>query len=350
MNYLQQAILLFSNSGTDVELINAKLSLAKTYHEMGKTEQAIQLTNEIQQQAMQLKNLSLTATVSEFSASLSESIGDFKAALHAYKQFNQSRQALLQRQSNVNLAKALAEVDMASKELKIANLTKEQQIKATEAKAFKKLAIAVSLVIILFGSMYAIRSIYNQKQALANTLETLTNTQSHLIEVEKMASLTALVSGMAHQLNTLIGTIVTASSFIQDNLQSLEQKFNDKKLSPSDFNLFIQQSNTAKDLVISNINRLAKMVEEFKALNVSIALDKPMSKIKLRSFIVKRMDTLQGYLSKDIRFEYSGAELTITSYPSIIGDVLKTLVINAYEHGFKDTEDAIINIDIKEQN
>lgn len=352
VNYLQQAILLFSNSGTDVELINAKLSLAKTYHEMGKTEQAIQLTNEIQQQAMQLKNLSLTATVSEFSASLSESIGDFKAALHAYKQFNQSRQALLQRQSNVNLAKALAEVDMASKELKIANLTKEQQIKATEAKAFKKLAlaIAVSLVIILFGSMYAIRSIYNQKQALANTLETLTNTQSHLIEVEKMASLTALVSGMAHQLNTPIGTIVTASSFIQDNLQSLEQKFNDKKLSPSDFNLFIQQSNTAKDLVISNINRLAKMVEEFKALNVSIALDKPMSKIKLRSFIVERMDTLQGYLSKDIRFEYSGAELTITSYPSIIGDVLKTLVINAYEHGFKDTEDAIINIDIKEQN
>ena len=259
---------------------------------------------------------------------------------------------MLQRQSNVNLAKALAEVDMASKELKIANLTKEQQVKATQAKAFKELAlaIAVSLMIILFGSMYAIRSIYNQKQALANTLETLTNTQSHLIEVEKMASLTALVSGMAHQLNTPIGTIVTASSFIQDNLQSLEQKFNDKKLSPSDFNLFIQQSNTAKDLVISNINRLAKMVEEFKALNASIALDKPMSKIKLRSFIVERMDTLQGYLSKDIRFEYSGAELTITSYPSIIGDVLKTLVINAYEHGFKDTEDAIINIDIKEQN
>jgi len=78
VNYLQQAILLFSNSGTDVELINAKLSLAKTYHEMGKTEQAIQLTNEIQQQAMQLKNLSLTATVSEFSSSLSESIGNFK--------------------------------------------------------------------------------------------------------------------------------------------------------------------------------------------------------------------------------------------------------------------------------
>lgn len=352
VHYLQQAISLLTSSGTPIELINAKLSLAKTYHEMGQTTQALQLTNEIQQQATQLKNLSLTATVSEFSASLSESLGNFKAALVAYKQFNQSRQALLLRQSNVNLAKALAEVDMASKELQIANLTKEQQVKATQAKAFKELAlaIAISLMIILFGSMYAIRSIYNQKQALANTLEALTNTQSHLIEVEKMASLTALVSGMAHQLNTPIGTIVTASSFIQDNLQSLEQKFNDKKLSPSDFNLFIQQSNTAKDLVISNINRLAKMVEEFKALNVSIALDKPMSKIKLRSFIVERMDTLQGYLSKDIRFEYSGAELSITSYPSIIGDVLKTLVINAYEHGFKDTENAIINIDIKEQN
>ena len=352
VNYLQQAIVLLSNSGTPIELINAKLSLAKTYHVMGKTAQAIQLTNEIKQQAIQLKNLNLTATINEFSASLAESIEDFKTALSAYKQFNQSRQALLLRQSNVNLAKAIAEVDMASKELKIANLTKEQQIKATEAKAFKELstAVAISLVILLFGSMYAIRSIHNQKQELADTLETLTNTQSHLIEVEKMASLTALVSGMAHQLNTPIGTIVTASSFIKDNLQLLEQKFNDKTLSPSDFNIFIQQSNTAKDLVISNINRLAKMVEEFKALNVSIALDKPMSKVELRSFIVERMNTLQGYLSKDIRFEYSGAELSITSYPSIIGDVLKTLVINAYEHGFNNTKNATIKIDIEQQN
>jgi len=253
---------------------------------------------------------------------------------------------------NEKLEKQKTDVDMAKKELKIANLTKEHQIKANEWKAFNVLstAVSISLVVLLFGSMYAIRSIHNQKQELANTLETLTNTQSHLIEVEKMASLTALVSGMAHQLNTPIGTIVTASSFIKDNLQLLEQKFNDKTLSPSDFNIFIQQSNTAKDLVISNINRLAKMVEEFKALNVSIALDKPMSKVELRSFIVERMNTLQGYLSKDIRFEYSGAELSITSYPSIIGDVLKTLVINAYEHGFNNTKNATIKIDIEQQN
>jgi len=88
VNYLQQAIVLLSNSGTPIELINAKLSLAKTYHVMGKTEQAIQLTNEIKQKAIQLKNLNLTATINEFSASLAESIEDFKTALSAYKQVN----------------------------------------------------------------------------------------------------------------------------------------------------------------------------------------------------------------------------------------------------------------------
>ena len=352
VNYIQQAILLFTNSGTPVELINAKLSLAKTYHQMGETEKAKLLTQEIQQQAKQLKNLSLTATVSEFSASLSESTGDFETALIAYKQYNQSKQALLLRQSNVNLAKAIAEVDIAGKELKIANLTKEQQIKATEAKAFKELSltITISLVVLLLGAMYAIRSVHNQKKELANTLEVLTNTQSHLIEVEKMASLTALVSGMAHQLNTPIGTIVTASSFIQDNLQLLEQKFHNKTLSPSDFNVFIQQSNTAKDLVISNINRLATMIEEFKALNVSIALDKPMSKIELSSFLTERMSTLQSYLSKEITCEFSGAELSITTYPSILGDIFKTLAINAYEHGFNNTDNALISIDIQQRD
>ena len=136
------------------------------------------------------------------------------------------------------------------------------------------------------GSFIAINSIDKQKQELAKALELLKDTQDHLIEIEKIASLTALVSGMAHQLNTPIGTIVTASSLIDDYMEGLEEKFKARELSSKHFHKFITDTNSAKELVISSINRLAGIVEEFKALNVSIHLDKPMSKYSYQALLV----------------------------------------------------------------
>jgi len=352
INLLQKAIELRVISGTPVESVAAKLSLAKTYHEMGDDIAAVRLVKIVEQEALPLNNLTLNATIAKFSASLYESTGELKNALSAYKKYNQTKQALLQRQSNVNLAKALAESEMASKELKIYELTKEKQLKETQAKAFKELstAIAIFLLIILFGSMYAIINIHRQKQRLADTLTELENTQAHLIEVEKMASLTSLVSGMAHQLNTPIGTVVTASSLIEDNLITVEQQFNDKTLNQSNFAHFVQDTKQAKDLVISNINRLAKMVDEFKALNVSIALDKPMVEVALLEFFKERVATLNTHLGKQVNYEICGENITITTYPVVLSDVLKTLIINSYEHGFKHQNCGHIKITVSKLN
>ena len=249
----------------------------------------------------------------------------------------------------MNLAKALAEADVAAKEVRISNLTRAEQIKATKANAFKDLTIVVSicLVVILFGSLIAINSIDKQKQKLTKALEQLKDTQDHLIEIEKIASITALVSGMAHQLNTPIGTIVTASSLIDDYMEGLEEKFKARELSSKHFHKFITDTNSAKELVISSINRLAGIVEEFKALNVSIHLDKPMSKIQLPSFISHRLYPLSKHLGKQIEFKIHGDEGVITSYPTILSDVLKTLIINSCEHGFVNTDKGVVEVTVK---
>lgn len=349
-NVLLNAVNLIKEHDVSSEYMSAILALTATYEAQGKIEHAISLITSIDLDSDKYTHFETQLEVAKFTASLYEKQGNYQNALIAYKQYNDIQTVALKRQASVNLTKALAEADLAAKEVRISELTKTEQIKATKAKAFQDLTIAISmcLFLIIIGSFIAIRSINRQKHKLAATLKRLHDTQSHLIEIEKIASLTSLVSGMAHQLNTPIGTIVTASSLIDKYLTGLSDKFENRNLTSKHFHEFINDTSSAKELVISSVNRLASIVEEFKSLNVSINLDKPMSNIVLLEYMHDRLEPLSIYLGKHIYYEVSGDDVTIMSYPSILGDVLKTLVINSCEHGFIDRDEGKVDIVIKQ--
>lgn len=345
---LNQAIQLLSDTKANEEFVEAHLNLAKTYKEQNRIDLASEIIDSIDLSSFQFVDLSTKLNFSEFKYQLYELQNSPQQALQALKEFNIIKTSMLTKQANVNLAKALAETDLATKQARISELTKAEQLKAAKAKAFKDLTIAVSicLVIILFGSFIAISSVDKQKQKLSATIARLRATQQQLIEAEKIASLTSLVSGMAHQLNTPIGTIVTASSLIDDYLECIAFKFKERTLNSKNFHEFIENTTDAKNLVINNINRLAGIVEEFKALNVSFELDKPATEIRLTHFLQDKMSPLDTYLGKHIEFKVSGDDITIISYPTILVDVLKTLVINSYEHGFINQENGVVCIDV----
>ncbi|WOC28696.1 tetratricopeptide repeat protein [Pseudoalteromonas sp. N1230-9] len=345
-----QALKLINEKDIDSEYMNAILCLATTYDAQNNVKKAIEILTSVGLKNNKYVDFTTQLDIAKFSSHLYEKQGNFESALSAFKQYNEIKTAVLTRQASVNIAKALAEADLAAKEIRIAELTKAEQIKATKAKAFKELTIAISicLVVILFGSFAAIHSIDNKNKKLANALKQLHDTQKHLIEIEKIASLTALVSGMAHQLNTPIGTIVTASSLIDEYLLSISEKFKAQQLTSKCFHQFITNTASAKELVISNINRLASIVEEFKALNVSIALDKPPVEISLPDYLKQQLSFLDNYLGKQISYSVTGSKVSIVSHPSIITDVLKTLVINSYEHGFKNQDNGSVNMHLVE--
>ncbi|UJX27777.1 tetratricopeptide repeat protein (plasmid) [Pseudoalteromonas sp. CF6-2] len=347
---LIQAIELINREKIDNEYMDAILCLAATYNAQNNTEKAIELLTSVSSKNYKYVDFKTELDITKFSSQLYEKQGNLENALSSYKQYNEINTAVLTRQASVNIAKALAEADLAAKEVRISELTKAEQIKATKAKAFKELTIAISicLIVILFGSFAAIHSIDNKNKKLANALKQLHDTQKHLIEIEKIASLTALVSGMAHQLNTPIGTIVTASSLIDEYLLSISEKFKAQQLTSKCFHQFINNTASAKELVISNINRLASIVEEFKALNVSIALDKPPVEISLPDYLKQQLSFLDNYLGKQISYTVTGSKVSIVSHPSIITDVLKTLVINSYEHGFKNQDNGSVNMHLVE--
>lgn len=350
--HYEKALSIFQQQGLPEKISQAHFFIAQIYADMGDLNKANTTLALVIASINKQSNLLFVSRVYKFQSSFLESQSLYKQSINAYKKHTNAHTQLVKQQSDVNLAKALAEADSSSKEVEITELTRTKQLKETKAKAFQELSIAItiSLLVILFGSFFAVHNIHKREQRLAKTLDELHKTQSQLLEAEKIAALTVLVTGLAHQLNTPIGTAATASSLIEENLKRLSQKFNEKTLSSNDFSKFIQETNEAKDFVINNINRLANIVEEFKALSVSIAPDIPMRVIPLKTFITDRVTTLQNHFKKHISFNVIGTEVSIPTYPSIVSDVIKTLIINAYEHGFVHTDDALITIEISVVN
>lgn len=86
-------------------------------------------------------------------------------------------------------------------------------------------------------------------QELEATLEDLKSTQKRLVESEKIASLSSFAAQFSHKINTPIGTIVTASSFLTQKTLEMEDMVKDKKVSYRDYQTYIKSVKETADII-----------------------------------------------------------------------------------------------------
>jgi two-component system NtrC family sensor kinase len=169
---------------------------------------------------------------------------------------------------------------------------------------------------------------------LNKTISELTSLQSKLVESEKMAALGNMVAGIAHEVNTPLGVALTATSFLKGSIKKISGQIENKTLTQVDMVCFLSDINEAADLTISNLDRAATLVENFKRTSADMHHFDQYS-IRLKTYIKQTLYTLTPMTKKlNVQVNVTGPEIELMTFPGAISQVITNLVANSCTHGF----------------
>ncbi len=168
---------------------------------------------------------------------------------------------------------------------------------------------------------------------LLSTINQLQATQQELLEVEKMASLGTMVAGLAHELNTPLGVVVTSVSSVEDLVRQQQQLKANQMLSAQFFDQSQQQIQQGCQLASQNLQRMAQLITVFKKLAVNLS-GESRSRIKVAALWQSILQQQQVEINRRQFMLHTDIdpELTIDSYHSALSEILQELLLNSLEH------------------
>lgn len=175
----------------------------------------------------------------------------------------------------------------------------------------------------------------SRAERLESSLQTLQDAQERLVNQQKMAALGNLVAGVAHEVNTPLGVAITATSFLDDSLHSLDQLIDAPDLSRSEMRDILSDGLEASGLLNANLARAAELIRSFK----QVAVD--------RSHLETRQLMLDQWLESVVKsltplLRKHAASITVDAPENVelhlsagkLEQVLTNLCVNSMLHGY----------------
>ena len=172
-------------------------------------------------------------------------------------------------------------------------------------------------------------------QQMSDVNEELRRTQVHLVQTEKMASLGGLVAGIAHEINTPIGTALTAITTLDEHLRLFISKSETGRMKKTDLDRFTGAVAQASGFMQSNLGRAAELIQSFKAVAVNQTVDE-CRRFSLQASLQDILTSLGPRLKKSnhgVRLECPPT-VELVSYPGALSQVVTNFVMNALVHAF----------------
>lgn len=170
-------------------------------------------------------------------------------------------------------------------------------------------------------------------------------------EKEKMAALGNIVIGVAHEINTPLGGVLTAASGLKQKTVNLGEQFKNRAMKQSDFEGYLSSAEEFEDLILSNAERAAGIVSNFKQIAVDYEVDEIIS-FKLIDLINTSVQTVHDDIeSKKCTVNIDCPEdLQVKLQLNAINQVLGNLLTNSLTHGFGEKERCEINVRVEQDS
>ncbi len=190
----------------------------------------------------------------------------------------------------------------------------------------------------------------NDNIMLKKTLETLQITQAQLVQSEKMTATGRLVAGIAHEINTPIGVVLTASSHLNNQTKEFTSLVHSEHIKKSQLVDYADMCLETTEIILINLNRAAKLVSSFKQVTVDQITEekRPFYVKEYFEMIIFSLQPQYKKTSHVINLECDPS-LMIDSYPGAFSQILTNFLINSLLHAYGEDDKGIIKIEFRKE-
>jgi signal transduction histidine kinase len=178
--------------------------------------------------------------------------------------------------------------------------------------------------------------VIERTESLKQALDTLERARDEIIQTEKLASLGRVVAGVAHELNTPIGSAMTVTSAMDLDLQQIKLEMDAGTLKRSALVSLIDRMSQAASLAMRNLDRAANLIADFKQVAVDQTSDlrRSFDLAEVTSEVVNMLQPALRRSNCTVTLELQ-PDVKCDGYPGRYGQVLTNLIMNAATHAFE---------------
>ena len=351
-NFLQ-AIKIRKESNFIKGLLASQLELARLYSETDQAHAGGELLLEIITAAKKEKKHTTLSEAYKLQTELYQNKKQFESAFNALKNYQQILEKIQLNINDAELSGYITKLSTVTKDLDILSLNKKNEIKELKINSIAQrshIIITFSLIIVTVLSIF-LWLLYQKRKniqiinhSLSVTLDDLRITQKRLIESEKMAAVTLLVSGVAHKINTPLGIGLTAISHIDYTVKNFSELLKVNQVKKSTFTNLVHELEQGCSLALNNMNNVAELVNHFKLLSTQLGDDKKEQFNVLQLLTKESEISLSNISCNKPVITIHGAKVCLISYPTALHKVIGHLISNSVIHAFTDQDNPIIDI------